>query len=479
MRNGLWKKEIVVGIIILFIGTSVLPSIKGDFEIGKNLVVNQKNPNKNLVPLDQLDQYQIVDDMGFGCITYYYAQSFKPTLTTLTRIFLLLYMITNDSGNPDFQISIRKDISGSDLTSCYLDSSEVNNGIDWYECDFPDIDVTPEDTYYIVVHEICSDWCIGLRGHINQGMEDVYSRGDGYAGDGTNWVKDPNCDYCFKTYGGSAENQLIAEAGGPYLGNVNQNIQFTGGASGGTSPYQYRWDWTNDGTYDTSYSTSNTAFHRYPSQGTYTLKLQVRDNIGATTTDTASVTVTSKLVPEAGGPYFGTVDQSIQFIGNASGGTSPYQYRWDWTNDGTYDTNYSISPIASHSYSSEGPCTVKLQVKDNSNSTATDTAQVTIKSENQFIISITGVFGVSAIIRNTGTAAMNVPWWISVSGGIIFTRSHFSGTINELAVNDTTTIKSSGLWGIGSITITVQVDDVTKDATAFLLGPLVLGVKQQ
>jgi outer membrane protein assembly factor BamB len=102
---------------------------------------------------------------------------------------------------------------------------------------------------------------------------------------------------------------------------------------------------------------------------------------------------------------------------------------------------------------------------------------------NQLVIEIgpiTGGFGVSAAIKNNGTAAAtNVSWWINVSGGIIVTRSHFSGKINELVVNGTQTIKSSGLWGIGSIVITVQVDDKHKDATGFLLGPLVLGVKQQ
>jgi hypothetical protein len=94
--------------------------------------------------------------------------------------------------------------------------------------------------------------------------------------------------------------------------------------------------------------------------------------------------------------------------------------------------------------------------------------------------SITGVFGVSAFIKNTGTgAATNVPWWINISGGIILSGRNFSGTIPELAVNASKTIKSSGLWGIGSIAISVQVGDVSKQATAFLLGPLVLGVKQQ
>jgi hypothetical protein len=96
-------------------------------------------------------------------------------------------------------------------------------------------------------------------------------------------------------------------------------------------------------------------------------------------------------------------------------------------------------------------------------------------------LSITGGFGVSAKITNTGTTvATDLAWSIDVTGGVILLSSnHTSGTIDELAVNKTATIHSSRLWGIGPITIKVQVDNAVKDATAFLLGPLVLRVKQQ
>jgi hypothetical protein len=98
----------------------------------------------------------------------------------------------------------------------------------------------------------------------------------------------------------------------------------------------------------------------------------------------------------------------------------------------------------------------------------------------RFDTNIKGGFGVSAVIRNNGNKMLtDLSWWIHISGGIILSNRQFSGTIPELAVNASKTIKSSGLWGIGSIVISVQVDDKNKNAIAFLLGPLVLGVKQQ
>jgi len=53
-------------------------------------------------------------------------------------------------------------------------------------------------------------------------------------------------------------------------------------------------------------------------------------------------------------------------------------YRWDWTNDGSWDTDWNSSPTINHSYLDSGTYTIKLQVKDNNSGTDTDTANVEI-----------------------------------------------------------------------------------------------------
>ncbi len=50
----------------------------------------------------------------------------------------------------------------------------------------------------------------------------------------------------------SDNEEPTADAGGPYIGYVNQTIIFNAaGSSDDVEVVGYRWDWTNDGTWDT------------------------------------------------------------------------------------------------------------------------------------------------------------------------------------------------------------------------------------
>jgi hypothetical protein len=91
----------------------------------------------------------------------------------------------------------------------------------------------------------------------------------------------------------AAGKQPVADAGGPYTGAPNQNITFDGSKSTDSDGtiVGYRWDWTNDGTYDTDWLTTKTTTHAYSVVGKYTVNLQVKDNTNATSTDTATVDI--------------------------------------------------------------------------------------------------------------------------------------------------------------------------------------------
>jgi parallel beta-helix repeat protein len=60
---------------------------------------------------------------------------------------------------------------------------------------------------------------------------------------------------------------------------------------------------------------------------------------------------------------------------------SVLQVRWDWENDGTYDTSLSYQKTAQHTFSTSGLHTVRLEVEDSGGLTDSTTRQVTISAE--------------------------------------------------------------------------------------------------
>ena len=93
------------------------------------------------------------------------------------------------------------------------------------------------------------------------------------------------------------------------------------------------------------------------------------------------------------------------------------------------------------------------------------------------IITIKGGFGVSATIKNNGTAAVtNMSWSINLNGGFILLGKTKTGTIASLAAGETATVKDMVL-GFGKATIIVTAGDTEKGATGTVLLFFVLGVK--
>jgi hypothetical protein len=54
--------------------------------------------------------------------------------------------------------------------------------------------------------------------------------------------------------------------------------------------------------------------------------------------------------------------------------------RWDWEDDGTYDTDWSAGKVAGHTYASAGLTTIRLQVRDGGGLTADATQQVQVSA---------------------------------------------------------------------------------------------------
>jgi PKD repeat protein len=177
----------------------------------------------------------------------------------------------------------------------------------------------------------------------------------------------------------------IANANGPYEGIKDVPIEFLGSVTGGKTPYNWYWDFG-----DNLYSSSKSPIHNYHQLGTYRIMLKVTDELGVSDTDITEVVIHSaqELVSDAGGPYFGAINQLIYFTGNAIGGVPPYSYEWDLDNDGEYDD--AILQSSSKSWSTAGSYKIGLKVRDSIENTDVDTAQVTVNSNPPDKPTITG-----------------------------------------------------------------------------------------
>jgi hypothetical protein len=81
--------------------------------------------------------------------------------------------------------------------------------------------------------------------------------------------------------------ELFCGAGGPYFGEVGEDIQFTGTASGGTPEYTWAWTFGDGGT-----AAVQNPKHNYTAPGFYNVVLTVTDAASNTATATTNATIT-------------------------------------------------------------------------------------------------------------------------------------------------------------------------------------------
>ena len=188
--------------------------------------------------------------------------------------------------------------------------------------------------------------------------------------------------------GGSDNLYPTAEANGPYYGYTNIEIKFDATNSHDNdenqqSIIQYDWKFFAEDTWHTNLG--STPGYIYTKEGEYTVSLLVHDDEGSTGIDTSIAYITNNsLIADANGPYYGTPGELINFDGSGSSslnGDTLY-YRWDWTSDNIYDTQWLTSPFTTHSYENVGTYTVTLQIKTDADLTAIDQTSATIQTLN-------------------------------------------------------------------------------------------------
>ena len=184
----------------------------------------------------------------------------------------------------------------------------------------------------------------------------------------------------------------------PTVGDTSTVFTFTAQASDDQdlpSSIQVRWDWTGDGTRDTAWSTTKTATHSFSSTGNETVVVQAIDSGGLTATQSHVVQVTAPPPPPppppppnapptvdfTWTPTSGDTSTVFTFTAQPSDDRDPLntiQVRWDWNDDGTWDTPRTTTKTATHAFSAAGDYTVVVRAIDSGGLTTSKSHVVSI-----------------------------------------------------------------------------------------------------
>lgn len=142
---------------------------------------------------------------------------------------------------------------------------------------------------------------------------------------------------------------------------------------------------------------------------------------------------------------------------------SELEVRWDWTADGSWDTDYSTSKTATHQYPAAGDFTIRLEVKDKEGATGTSSQNVNVIDDGSLSF-LTGT-----VSNITLTSAEITGEIISTGQDQITDHGHCWSFFGDPDINSSKTLLGS-VTSPGSFTsiITGLTEQIAYDVRAYV-----------
>ena len=167
-------------------------------------------------------------------------------------------------------------------------------------------------------------------------------------------------------------------------------FSFDASASSHRFDISVRWDWDDDGKFDTGWSTNLEAAHLYRfGGGSKTIKLQVKDETGWVVSASQSVLVYSRPYPDFN--YTQDFADPLKFTFDASGSGdyedgNNLQFRWDFNADSLWDSEWSPEKTITHKFEDFHETRVIVEAKDSQGLTNTFSSKVSNRFDNMVFV---------------------------------------------------------------------------------------------
>lgn len=256
---------------------------------------------------------------------------------------------------------------------------------------------------------------------------------------------------------------------------------FTGGGES-QRRFWFRWDFDGDGVFDTIFQQTPVATYIYAQAGTFSPALEVKDEFGTTLTiigyhtgnkDIGKISIGKNRMPEAAIIVFPktgeagiTIFSLDSSLSSDESGRSDFEVRFDFENDGRFDTDFSNNPKLTHVYKNGGKKEILVQIRSASGKTDSAIAAVEIFEKNSLPVAdlyitnnsqtgdyLSGTIGTEFTFSAQGSADAED------SGNLLEARFDFNGDGIFDTVFSNTKIAKHKYLEIGNYSVNVEVKD--------------------